>query len=366
LPGGDTVGSSNNRRALDLGPRRKLRRVVDLKAFISGCSGTSLNGAERRFFAENRPCGLILFARNCETPDQLRALVASFKEAVESDDVLILIDQEGGRVQRLRPPHWRNMPPARCYGRLYERDPEAGKAAAFAGARLIAEELFGLGITVNCTPVLDVPEKGAHEIIGDRAFSTNPDEVGVLGRAVMEGTMAGGVLPVIKHVPGHGRAKADSHLSLPRIDVSECALKAIDFRPFHALRDAPLAMTAHVLLPCYDERRPATISPVIMSEVIRGLIGLEGLVMSDDIGMKALRGPFAERAREVIAAGCDVVLHCSGDFAEMVDTARATPLLDGIAAERFVRARSFLHASEPFDEAEAMARVSEAAGTPVA
>ena len=339
---------------------------MNLKAFISGCSGTSLNDAERRLFAESRPCGLIVFARNCATPDQLSALVASFKDAVESDDVLILIDQEGGRVQRLRPPHWRDMPPARCYGRMYDKDEEAGGAAAFAGARLIAQELFDLGINVNCTPVLDVPEKGAHEIIGDRAFSTDPDVVAALGRAVMDGTLAGGVLPVIKHVPGHGRAKADSHLSLPRIDVAERDLRAIDFRPFQALRDAPLAMTAHVLLRCYDERRPASISPVIMGEVIRGLIGLEGLVMSDDIGMKALGGPFAERARDVIAAGCDVALHCSGEFAEMVETASAVPPLDGIAAERFARARSFLHAPEPFDETEAMALVSEAAGTPVA
>jgi beta-N-acetylhexosaminidase len=339
---------------------------VNLKAFISGCSGTSLTDAERRLFAETRPCGLIVFARNCATPDQLRALVTAFKDAVDSDEVLILIDQEGGRVQRLRPPHWRDMPPARCYGRMYEKDRRAGTSAAFAGARLIAQELFDVGINVNCTPVLDVPEKGAHEIIGDRAFSTDPDVVASLGRAVMDGTLAGGVLPVIKHVPGHGRAKADSHLSLPHIDVSERDLEAIDFRPFQALRDAPLAMTAHVLLPCYDERRPASTSPVIMGEVIRGTIGLEGLVMSDDIGMKALGGPFATRARDVIAAGCDVALHCSGDFAEMVDTASAVPPLDGIAAERFARALSFLHAPEPFDEVEALALVSEAAGSPVA
>ncbi len=339
---------------------------MTLKAFISGCSGTSLTDAERRFFARNRPCGLILFARNCESPDQIRALVASFREAVESEEGLVLIDQEGGRVQRLRPPHWRNMPPARCYGRLYEKDRSAGRAAAFAGARLIAQELHALGINVNCTPVLDVPEEGAHDIIGDRAFSPDPDIVAALGRAVVDGTLSGGVLPVIKHVPGHGRARADSHLSLPCIEADARSLEAVDFRPFRALRDAPLAMTAHVLLPCYDERRPATISPVIMRKVIRGTIGLEGLVMSDDIGMKALGGPYAERAREVIAAGCDVVLHCSGDFAEMLDTARATPPLEGLAAERFARARSFLHAPEPFDEAEAMALVSEAAGSPVA
>lgn len=339
---------------------------MDFKAFISGCAGLSLSDAERRFFAAARPCGLILFARNCQTPEQIKALIAIFKDAVESDEVLVLIDQEGGRVQRLRPPYWRAMPPVRCYGRLYEIDPELGKEAAFAGARLIAQELHALDITVDCTPVLDVPEKGAHEIIGDRAFSTDPEVVIALGRAVMDGCLAGGVLPVIKHVPGHGRAKADSHLSLPRIDVAEADLDAIDFRPFRALRDAPLAMTAHVLLPIYDDRRPASISPVIMREVIRNRIGLTGLVMSDDLGMKALGGPFAERARGVIEAGCDVALHCGGNLAEMTDVASAVPPLEGLAAERFARARSFLRAPQHFDVAEAIALVTEAAGTQVA
>jgi beta-N-acetylhexosaminidase len=333
---------------------------VDLKAFISGCSGTSLNDAEREFFARERPCGFVLFARNCVSPEQLRALVASYREAVGSDDVLVLIDQEGGRVQRLRPPHWRDMPPARSYGLLYERDPEAAKRAAFAGARLMAQELLDCGINVNCTPVLDLPQQGAHEIIGDRAFGSDPDMVIALGRAVMDGTLAGGVLPVIKHVPGHGRALADSHLSLPHIDASQAELEAYDFVPFRALRDAPLAMTAHVLMPAFDDRRPATISPVIMGEVIRGFIGLDGLVMSDDIGMRALRGPFAERAREVIAAGCDVVLHCSGDFAEMVATASAAPPLDGIAAERLARAIRQLRPPQAFDVAAAEASVAAA------
>ncbi|HEY6669629.1 MAG TPA: beta-N-acetylhexosaminidase [Methyloceanibacter sp.] len=339
---------------------------MDFKAFISGCAGLSLSDAERRFFAAARPCGLILFARNCQRPEQIKALIAAFKDAVESDEALVLIDQEGGRVQRLRPPHWRAMPPVRCYGRLYEIDAELGKAAAFAGARLIAQELHALDINVDCTPVLDVPEKGAHEIIGDRAFSTDPEVVIALGRAVMDGCLAGGVLPVIKHAPGHGRAKADSHLSLPLIDVAEADLDAIDFRPFRALRDAPLAMTAHVLLPVYDDRRPASISPVIMGEVIRNRIGLTGLVMSDDLGMKALGGPFAERARGVIEAGCDVALHCGGDLAEMTDVASAMPPLEGLAAERFARARSFLREPQPFDVAEAMALVTEAAGTQVA
>ncbi len=339
---------------------------MDLKAFISGCAGKALSDAERRFFAESRPCGLILFARNCDTPAQLRSLVASFKEAVGSDEVLVLIDQEGGRVQRLKPPHWRNMPPARCYGRMYDTDPEAAKRAAFAGARLTAQELYDLGITVNTMPVLDVPQQGAHEIIGDRAYSFDPDIVIALGRAVMAGCLAGGVLPVIKHVPGHGRAKADSHLALPRIDVPAEELDSVDFRPFHALRDAPLAMTAHVLLPAFDDRRPASTSPVIMGEVIRTRIGLTGLVMSDDLGMKALGGPFRQRAADVIAAGCDVALHCSGTLAEMVEVAEAVPQLDGFAAERFAHARDCLQPPQPFDVAEAQALVTEAAGTKVA
>jgi beta-N-acetylhexosaminidase len=340
--------------------------VVSFKAFISGCAGKTLDDEERRFFARERPCGLILFARNCGTPDQIRALIAAFHDAVESDEALVLIDQEGGRVQRLRPPNWRAMPPARVFGDLYRDDPAQARKAAFACARLIAQELYELGITVDCTPVLDVPEAGAHEIIGDRAFSTDPDVVIALGRAVMDGMLAGGVLPVIKDVPGHGRAKADSHRELPRIDVSRAALAETDFKPFRALNDAPLAMTAHVLLPAFDGARPATVSPVIMSEVIRDFLGLDGLVMSDDIGMEALGGTLGERARDVIASGCDVVLQCSGKLAEMVETAASVPALAGVAAERFARARSFLHAPDPFDADEAMALVSEAAGVRVA
>jgi len=339
---------------------------VDFKAFISGCAGVELGDAEREFFAATRPCGLILFARNCKSPAQIRALIAAFKEAVASDDVLVLIDQEGGRVQRLRAPNWRTMPPARCYGRMYETDPELATRAAFAGARLIAQELYALGITVDTMPVLDVPQKGAHEIIGDRAYSTDPETVIALGRAVMDGCLAGGVLPVIKHVPGHGRATADSHLALPCIHATPSELDELDFRPFRALRYAPLAMTAHVLMPAFDERRPSSISPAIMGEVIRNRIGLTGLVMSDDIGMKALGGTFADRARGVIDAGCDVVLHCSGEFAEMTEVGDVVPPLEGLAAERFTRARACLREPEPFDVAEALALVTEAAGTQVA
>jgi beta-N-acetylhexosaminidase len=337
--------------------------VVDFNAFISGCAGTSLSDDERAFFAETRPCGLILFARNCQSVSQLRTITEDFRDAVESDAALVLIDQEGGRVQRLRPPQWRQMPPARVYGDLYLYDPEGARAAAFAGGRLIATELREAGITVNCTPVLDVPEAGSHDIIGDRAFSFDPGVVSNLGRAVVEGTLAGGVLPVIKHVPGHGRAMADSHLSLPRIDASAEELIEVDFRPFMALCHAPLAMTAHVLLTAFDEERPASTSPVIMGEVIRELIGLTGLVISDDIGMQALGGPFAERAAAVIDAGCDVALHCSGELAEMREVASAVPPLEGESAERFARAIAELGEPQPFDADQALVLVREAGGS---
>lgn len=333
-------------------------------AFIASCAGTALTDGERAFFASARPCGLILFARNCRSPEEIAALTDDFR-SVAGGEALVLIDQEGGRVQRLRPPHWRKMPPAALYGALYERDPEKGLKAAFAGARLIAQELWALGINVNCAPVLDVPEKGAHEIIGDRAYGDEPDQIVALGRAVMDGYLAGGVLPVIKHVPGHGRARADSHLSLPAIDATAEELERTDFRPFHALRDAPLAMTAHVLLPAFDSQRPASISPAIMGKVIRETIGLTGLVMCDDLGMKALAGTMAEKAAAVIAAGCDVALHCSGDLAEMEQVAANVPELAGKAAERFAAAIAMLREPQPFDAAEALSLVAAVEAVPV-
>ena len=336
------------------------------KAFISGCATTALTAAERGLFATERPCGLILFRRNIDNPGQVQALVSDFKAAVGTDDVLVLVDQEGGRVQRLRPPHWRKMPPAQVFGDLYATDKDAGRRAAFAAARLMAAELHDLGINVDCTPCIDVRQVGAHDIIGDRAFSTDPKTVAVLGREVMNGMLAGGVLPVIKHVPGHGRALADSHKSLPHIDVSRDALEKVDFLPFRELRDAPLAMTAHVLLPAYDERNPATLSPAIMKEVIRDQLGLTGLIMTDDICMKALSGRPGELTRAVVDAGCDVALHCSGKFDEMVDVAGAAPDLSGESLIRFEKALGCLHAPEPFDEAEALALVSEAAAVRVA
>ena len=277
---------------LDLEPRRTLTRVVDFKAFISGCAGKTLSDDERRFFAATRPCGLILFARNCDTPAQLRALIATFKDAVGSDEVLVLIDQEGGRVQRLKPPHWRNMPPARCYGRLYETDREAAKRAAFAGARLTAQELYDLGINVNTMPVLDVPQLGRArdhrrprlQYRSRHRHRARPRRDGGLSRR----RRAAGDQACAGPRPGQGRQPSGA--APDRRARRRSSIRSISGR---SMRSATrrLAMTAHVLLPAFDDRRPASTSPVIMAEVIRDRIGLTGLVMSDDLGMKALGGP---------------------------------------------------------------------------
>lgn len=330
-----------------------------LRAFIAGCSGPALTAEERAFFTEARPCGFVLFARNCVDPVQTKDLIDDVRSAVSADDLLVLVDQEGGRVQRLRPPHWRAYPPPAAFGRLYGREPQRAIAVARLVSRLMAEELRGLGITVDCTPVLDVPVAGAHEVIGDRAFSDHADTVIALGRAVCEGLLSGGVLPVIKHVPGHGRARADSHATLPVIDADLDTLSASDFRPFRALNDMPVAMTAHVLLAALDCDRAATVSPVIMQQVIRGLIGFDGLVVSDDISMGALSGGVAERTQAALAAGVDVVLHCNGRLDEMLAVAETAPQLSGKSEERFARAAARLGVPDAFDEAAAEAARAE-------
>ena len=306
-----------------------------LRAFISGCESVRLTTGEKALFAEARPCGLILFRRNCEDPEQIRALIADFHESVGSSRPFILVDQEGGRVQRLVPPNWRRYPPGRFFADLYAHDPETGLEAAHLGARLIARDLASLGITVNCAPVLDLPVAGAHDIIGDRAYGTRVPQVAALGRAVAEGYLAGGVLPVIKHIPGHGRAFADSHLALPLIEASRAELDKTDFEPFRALADMPLGMTAHVLVPEIDASRPASASPVIIRGIIRDEIRFGGLLMCDDIGMGALTGTMEDRAVAVLEAGCDVVLHCSGKLAEMEAVAAVAPELAGDPARRF-------------------------------
>jgi beta-N-acetylhexosaminidase len=333
-----------------------------LRAFISGCEGLALTTDEKQFYRSARPLGLILFKRNCESVVQIRRIVDEYREAVGSERPLVLIDQEGGRVQRLGPPVWPAYPPARAFNALYTRDPVKGLMAARFGARLIARDLLACGINTNCAPVIDLPVSGAHDIIGNRAYGTTAEEVIALGRAVMEGYLEGGVLPVIKHIPGHGRACADSHVSLPVITASRADLEATDFVPFRALRDAPLGMTAHVLMPELDSAAPASASPSIVGDVIRSLIGFDGLLMCDDIGMNALNGTMEERACAVLAAGCDVVLHCSGDLRQMEAVAAVTPELAGAPLRRFNAATARLALPQPFDIGAAEAILGEVLG----
>ncbi len=330
-------------------------------ASILGCSGQVLSREERAFFGDVAPWGFILFARNIESPDQVRRLVDDLRATVGRPDAPVLIDQEGGRVQRLGPPHWRRYPPGRAYGELPVSDPLPRREIARLGARLLAHDLAALGINVDCLPVLDVPAEGAHAVIGDRAYDRTPDGVALLGRAACEGLMAGGVLPVIKHIPGHGRATADSHLDLPVVDAAREDLEARDFAPFKALSDMPMAMTAHVVYAAIDPENPATTSRKVLRHVIRGSIGFDGLVMSDDLSMKALGGDYADRARAALAAGCDVVLHCNGDMAEMKAVASGTKPLSGQALQRAKAALArIVRAPEPFDAAESRARFDAA------
>jgi beta-N-acetylhexosaminidase len=328
---------------------------------VYGCQGTELAAEERPFFRDVRPFGYILFARNCATPAQVRALCHSLRDAA-GDDVPILIDQEGGRVARLKPPHWRARPPARRFGELYAIDPEAGADAAYLCARLIAHELRTVGVNVNCAPVLDVPVPGAHDIIGDRAFSLDPAVVVALGRATIDGYLEGGVLPVIKHIPGHGRALADSHLDLPRVGASADELTTHDFVPFKALNYAPVAMTAHVVYEAFDPGRPATTSFRMVQDVIRRDIGFEHLLMSDDLSMAALEGPLAARASAALSAGCDIALHCNGKLDEMKDVAREAPPLSGRNRERCDAALARLRAPAALDVEEAEKRLAAMLG----
>jgi len=308
-----------------------------LAAFF-GSSGSALSADERAFFRDCDPAGYILFRRNVETPNQIRALVDDFRAAVGRDDAPVLIDQEGGRVARLSGAPWRKAPPAAVFGRIAETDPEAGARAAYLNALLIGAELAVLGINVDCAPVLDLRVPGAHDIIGDRAFAETPEPIARLGRAACEGFLAAGVVPVIKHIPGHGRAHTDSHVALPVVDTPLDLLRRTDFAPFKALADMPMAMTAHIVYTAADADRPATTSPAVIGGIIRGEIGFDGLLMSDDICMKALNGGLAERTSAVIAGGCDVVLHCNGDLGEMRQVAAAARPLSESGAGRLSRA----------------------------
>ncbi|MGQ0457682.1 MAG: beta-N-acetylhexosaminidase [Hyphomicrobium sp.] len=322
-------------------------------ALIVGVSGDRLAADERAFFAEVQPAGVILFARNVADPAAIRALVDSIRTAIARDDLLILIDQEGGRVQRIKAPGARDLPPAAAFAKLYGSDPEAALRAAFSVARLAAEELRAYGVTMNCAPVLDVPVEGAHDIIGDRAYGRAPEQIIALARQVADGLLAGGVAPVIKHIPGHGRATADSHLDLPIVTTPRAELSVSDFAPFKALADLPAAMTAHVVFSDIDADGPASTSETVTREVIRGEIGFDGLLMSDDLSMKALTGDMRSRAEAVIRAGSDVALHCNGDLGEMRAAAAGVPRLEARAAERFARIVALTSRRDPFDMAEA-------------
>ena len=324
------------------------------KAFITGVCGTVLTASEQAFFAAERPAGVILFSRNCESADQIAALTAHIHSCCGTDRLLILVDQEGGRVQRLRPPISRTLPPAASYGALYAEDRRAGVEAARLVARLTADDLTSLGINANCAPVLDVPAPGAHDIIGNRAFGASPDIIIALGGAVAAGLSDGGVVPIMKHIPGHGRATADSHLELPIVSVSHAEL-AVDLEPFIALAHLPAAMTAHVVFGSIDPHNAASTSPLVHG-LIRGPMGFHGLLMSDDLSMKALSGTFAHRTRAVLEAGSDLALHCNGDFREMAEVAAAAPALAGDALARFDRALAVTTGPiQPFDEGAAQA-----------
>jgi beta-N-acetylhexosaminidase len=304
-----------------------------MRAFISGLAGTTLSPAERSFLRESEPWGVILFARNVETPEQVGRLTTSVREVLHRD-APVLVDQEGGRVQRLGPPHWPVYPPGAAYGHLYDHDPAKGRRAAYLGAYLMACDLAAVGIDVNCLPIADVPVAGADSIIKDRAYGGTAEKVATIARCVADGLLECGVLPVLKHIPGHGRATKDSHGELPMVETDRSTLLATDFAAFRPLADLPLGMTAHVLYRAIDPIAPATTSATVVRQVIRDWLGFSGLLMSDDISMGALSGSLMERSQAAIGAGCDLVLHCNGKLDEMEEVAAAVPVLQGESALR--------------------------------
>ncbi len=337
-------------------------------ACILGCAGPRVSADEAAFFREVRPWGFILFARNVQSADQTRALIDGLREAADDEGAPVFVDQEGGRVQRLKPPLALRRRPAALFGQLYARDPQAAVEAVRLNHRLLAHELSGCGFDADCAPCIDLRHPEGHAVIGDRAFGGDAATVGALGRAAVDGLLAGGVAAVVKHIPGHGRATADSHQELPVVSTPEAVLEHTDFQPFRALADAPMAMTAHVVFSAIDAQACATVSHRVVQTVIRGHIGFDGLLMSDDLSMKALGGDLGERARRSLEAGCDVVLHGNGALvgepvrdlmAELEAVAAASPGLSGRAAERAAAARSVARRSQPFDPEAAEARLAE-------
>jgi len=329
---------------------------VASRAFICGLAGTELSDDEKAFLREARPWGVIFFGRNVESPQQIRRLISSVRAALGREDAPILVDQEGGRVQRIGPPHLRAYPSGSVYGRLYNRNPLSGAEAAFLGAKLIGLDLRGLGISVNCMPVLDIPIEGGTSAIGDRALGDTVDVVATLGGAQLDGLLAAGILPVIKHMPGHGRATVDSHKDLPQVDATMGELEAQDLTPFRLLaKRAPFGMTAHVVFLDVDDAAPATLSSEVIGNVIRKRIGFDGALMTDDISMGAISGTPRSRAERAIAAGCDLVLHCNGAMDEMVEIAAGVPELAEDALRRADAALAFRH-SPDFSDWSALER----------
>ena len=311
---------------------------------VFGCAGTALTPMERALFARTKPFGLILFKRNCEDPKQVHWLIKEFLQAVGRDDAAIMIDQEGGRVSRLQPPHWPQHPAAKVFGEMYERDPEWGLEAIQCYTRIVAHELASLGFTVNCAPVVDLLFQGATTAIGDRAMSRKPAVVAALARTMAEIYMASGILPVIKHFPGHGRLKTDPHLMLPAIETSRAELESDDFMAFELLKDLPLGMNSHAIFTAIDPNNPASLSPIVHQEIIRDLLGFDGLLLSDDLTMKALHGAPGDLATRALEAGTDVVLHCSGNIDEMTEIADALQPMGDESWRRWEHARSMVTA----------------------
>lgn len=316
--------------------------MTHAKAMIVGCATSALSDEEARFYEVHQPWGLILFARNIGTPDEIRTLCTQFRSIVGREDAPVFIDQEGGRVQRIRAPITQDYPTGAALGALYKSDKATGMRAARMMSRLHAADLLALGINADCLPVLDVPQPGAHDVIGDRAYGNDAQTVADMGLAAATGLLDGGVLPVIKHIPGHGRAMVDSHKALPVCDTPRAELEQLDFEPFRQLSDMPMAMTAHLVYDSLDKAHPATTSRTVIDEIIRGFIGFDGLLMTDDLSMKALSGDFGQRAEASFAAGCDVVLHCNGLMEEMAAVAEATPWLEGQALNRAVATMAFV------------------------
>ncbi|MCA8902925.1 MAG: beta-N-acetylhexosaminidase [Hyphomonas sp.] len=331
------------------------------KACILSVSGAVLNEGEAALLRAHHPWGVILMGRSCVSREQVRRLVADIWEAT-GRETLIFIDQEGGRVARLKAPEWPLFPRGADYAALYAEDPALGREACWLGHRLIAAELAGLSIHADCAPVVDLPVPGAHDVIGDRAFGTEPDVAADLAQSALDGLAAGGVAGVIKHIPGHGRSMSDSHLELPKVTAGDNEL-AKDFDAFRRVAGAPMAMTAHIAYEAYDPGKAATVSSYMIREIIRGRIGFDGLLMTDDLGMRALGGSLTDRAKAAIAAGCDVLLHCSGFLkdpadilAEMTEVAEASPALVGKPAKRAAAAEAITHHADPFEPATAWRR----------